>query len=319
MLPHNILAFIRASFALFRHSSSANPCSSSVLCNRRELLSCISRRSCNIMAVPHDTSVRIRDVWRCNAAAEFKLIGNLKQEFSTIVIDTEFPGSLKLDFLCSEQDSNEDSIYRTLKENVNMMKLIQVGITLVDNWGRLPMIEGAYCVWQFNLCDFDMNNDIFVKASIQVLQNNGLESRTLGRLLLKHHLVFNPRMHYVCYQGDYDFAYVHEAVTGDQQLPSSLAEYTYSKISMFGRIFDVRCAQLQNFHTSYGLQKFSDSLGVKRISGTSHQAGSDSLLTASTYQAIKSLSTSFYNRHYSQTYSNKEKYAPNFHSSFYFC
>ncbi|KAH6555718.1 hypothetical protein KP509_13G032500 [Ceratopteris richardii] len=252
------------------------------------------------MAVPHDTSVRIREVWRCNAAAEFKLIGGLKQEFSTIVIDTEFPESLKLDFLCSEQDSNEDSTYRTLKANVNMMKLIQVGSTLVDNWGRLPMIEGAYCVWQFNLCDFDMKNDIFVKASIQLLQNSGidfernrrdgLESRTLGSLLLKHHLVFNPRMHYVCYQGDYDLAYLHKAVTGDQQLPSSLAEYTYSKISMFGRIFDVRCAQLQ---------KFSDSLGVKRISGTSHQAGSDSLLTASTYQAIKSLSTSFYNRHYS--------------------
>ncbi|KAH7420971.1 hypothetical protein KP509_13G033800 [Ceratopteris richardii] len=265
------------------------------------------------MAVPHDTSVRIREVWRCNAAAEFKLIGDLKQEFSTIVIDTEFPGSLKLDFLCSEQDSNEDSTYRTLRANVNMMKLIQVRITLVDNWGRLPMIEGAYCVWRFNLCDFNMNNDIFVKASIQLLQNSGidfernrrdgLESRTLGSLLLKHHLVFNPRMHYLCYQGDYDFAHLHKAVTGDQQLPSSLAEYTYSKIIMFGRIFDVRCAQLQNFHTSYGLQKFSDSLGLKRISSTSHQAGSDSLLTPSTYQAIKSLSTSFYNRHYSQTYS----------------
>ncbi|KAH7420962.1 hypothetical protein KP509_13G032900 [Ceratopteris richardii] len=265
------------------------------------------------MAVPHDTSVRIREVWRCNAAAEFKLIGDLKQEFSTIVIDTEFPESLKLDFLCSEQDSNEDSTYRTLKANVNMMKLIQVGSTLVDNWGRLPMIEGAYCVWQFNLCDFDMNNDIFLKASIQLLQNSGidfernrrdgLESRTLGSLLLKHHLVFNPRMHYVCYQGHYDLPYLHKAVTGDQQLPSSLAEYTYSKISMFGRIYDVRCAQLQNFHTSYGLQKFSDSLGVKRISGTSHQAGSDSLLPASTYQGIKSLSTSFYNRHYSQRYS----------------
>ncbi|KAH7420956.1 hypothetical protein KP509_13G032300 [Ceratopteris richardii] len=235
----------------------------------------------NGLTVPHDTSVRIREVWRCNATAEFKLIGDLKQEFSTIVIDTEFLGSLKLDFLCSEQDSNEDSTYRTLKVNVNMMKLIQVGITLVDNWGRLPMINS-------------------ISDSIQLLQNSGidfernrrdgLESRTLGSLLLKHHLVFNPRMHYVCYQGDYDFA-------------SYQIAWLNTPTSMFGRIFDVRCAQLQNFHTSYGLQKFSDSVGVKRISGISHQAGSDSLLTASTYQAIKSLSTSFYNRHYSQTYS----------------
>ncbi|KAH7420978.1 hypothetical protein KP509_13G034100 [Ceratopteris richardii] len=192
-----------------------------------------------------------------------------------------------------------------------MMKLIQVGITLIDNRGQLPMIDGAYCIWQFNLRNFDLRTDRYVKSSIKLVRNSGIDfeqnrrdglaSRTLGSLLRKHGLVFNPRIRYVCYQGDYDFAYLHKAVTGDQRLPSTLAEYAHSKAGMSGPIFDVRCVELQYFQTMYGLKKFSDSLGVKRISGTSHQAGSDSLITASTYEALKSRFSSNNNQHYSET------------------
>ncbi|KAH7420984.1 hypothetical protein KP509_13G034700 [Ceratopteris richardii] len=93
-----------------------------------------------------------------------------------------------------------------------MMKLIQVGITLIDHRGQLPMIDGAYCVRHFNLCNFDMRTDRDVLSSIELLKNsgidfernrpNGLVSRTLGSLLPKHGLVFNPRIHYVCYKRD---------------------------------------------------------------------------------------------------------------------
>ncbi|KAH7420977.1 hypothetical protein KP509_13G034000 [Ceratopteris richardii] len=237
------------------------------------------------MAVPHGTSVRIREVWGHNAVAEFNLIGKIEA-----------------------QHSEEESIYRALKANVDIMKLIQVVITLIDNRGQLPMIDGAYCIWQLNLRNFDLRTDRYVKSSIELLRNSGIDfernrrdglaSRTLGSLLRKHGLVFNPRIRYVCYQGDYDFAYLHKAVTGDQRLPSTSAEYAHSKAGMFGPIFDVHCVQLQYFQTMYGLQKFSDSLGVKRISGTSHQAGSDSLLTASTYEALKSRFSSNNNQHY---------------------
>ncbi|KAH7420980.1 hypothetical protein KP509_13G034300 [Ceratopteris richardii] len=235
------------------------------------------------MAVPHGTSVRIRKVWGHNAVAEFNLIGKLKHKFSTVAIDSEFPGSF--------------STYRALKANVDMMKLIQVGITLIDNRGQLPVIDGAYCIWQFNLRNFDLRTDRYVKSSIELLRNSGIDfERNRRDGLASRTLEFD-----VCYQGDYDFAYLHKAVTGDQRLPSTLAEYAHSKAGMFGPIFDVRCVQLQYFQTMYGLQKFSDSLGVKPISGTSHQAGSDSLLTASTYEALKSTFSSNNNQHYSET------------------
>ncbi|KAH7315623.1 hypothetical protein KP509_21G057900 [Ceratopteris richardii] len=179
-----------------------------------------------------------------------------------------------------------------------MLKLIQFGITLTNKRGELPMIGGQYCIWQFNMRDFDITTDMFVPSSIQLLQNSGIDfernrrdgidSGRLGSLLVKFKFISNPRIRYVCYQGDYDFAYLIKAVTGEL-MPSTLVEFMKLRKNMFGPIYDVRHTQLHHFHTVCGLQRFSDSLGIKRICGAAHQAGSDSLLTSSTYQRLKSL------------------------------
>ncbi|KAH7420983.1 hypothetical protein KP509_13G034600 [Ceratopteris richardii] len=184
------------------------------------------------MAVPHGTSVRIPELWGHNAVAEFNLIAKLKHKFSTVAIDSEFPGSFRFDSLCSEEHSEEESTYRALKANVDMMKLIQVGITLIDNRGQLPMIDGAYCIWQFNLRNLDLRTDRYIKSSIELLRNSGIDfeqnrrdglaSRTLGSLLRKHGLVFNPRIRYVCYQGDYCWSHVSPAPHYSWRVPTHM-------------------------------------------------------------------------------------------------
>lgn len=38
----------------------------------------------------------------------------------------------------------------THRLNVDMLKLIQLGLTFTDVEGNLPRINGELCVWQFN-------------------------------------------------------------------------------------------------------------------------------------------------------------------------
>ena len=41
-----------------------------------------------------------------------------------------------------------------------MLKLIQLGLTLTDGEGNLPMIGNHYCIWQFNFREFSLKEDL---------------------------------------------------------------------------------------------------------------------------------------------------------------
>ena len=74
--------------------------------------------------------------------------------------------------LCSHQMDQADKIELpaiivtltltfSLRCNVDMLKLIQLGLTLTDKDGNLPMIGNHYCIWQFNFREFDLKEDMF--------------------------------------------------------------------------------------------------------------------------------------------------------------
>jgi len=74
-------------------------------------------------------------------------IEDLIKTFNHVSMDTEFPGTVFL-----PPEVSHDFEYQVVRSNVNNLKLIQIGITLADESGRLP--EGT-CCWQFNL-SFDL-------------------------------------------------------------------------------------------------------------------------------------------------------------------
>ena len=58
-----------------------------------------------------------------------------------------------------------------------MLKLIQLGLTLTDGEGNLPMIGNHYCMWQFNFREFSLKEDMYAQDSIALLKHSGSTSR----------------------------------------------------------------------------------------------------------------------------------------------
>ena len=97
----------------------------------------------------------IIEVFADNFIQEIKNISSLLEEYNYIGMDTEFPGTV----FCIN-NFTQDFYYKTLKLNVDSLKLIQLGITLTNSKGEYPK-NYPYHTWQFNL-EFDIKNDKFV-------------------------------------------------------------------------------------------------------------------------------------------------------------
>ncbi|MFS7895778.1 putative poly(A)-specific ribonuclease [Helianthus anomalus] len=98
--------------------------------------------------------VHIKEVWNDNLEEEFDLIREIVDDNPYIAMDTEFPGV----------------------DNVDMLKLIQLGLTFSDEDGNLPTC-GTHkpCIWQFNFREFNVNEDIFANDSIEMLRQCGID------------------------------------------------------------------------------------------------------------------------------------------------
>ncbi|KAH7847902.1 hypothetical protein Vadar_031478 [Vaccinium darrowii] len=121
--------------------------------------------------------------------------------------------------------------YKTLKENVDMLKLIQLGFTFSDGKGNLPTCgTGKYCIWQFNFREFNASEDISASDSIELLRQSGVDFKTnnemgidvnrFGELLMSSGIVLNDDVNFVTFHGGYDFGYLLKLLTG-RDLPDT--------------------------------------------------------------------------------------------------
>ncbi|KAE9452163.1 hypothetical protein C3L33_15936, partial [Rhododendron williamsianum] len=251
-------------------------------------------------------SIQIREVWKENLDEEFALIRDIVDDYPFIAMDTEFPGVV-LRPVGAFKNIN-DYNYQTLKDNVDMLKLIQLGLTFSDENGNLPTCgTDKYCIWQFNFREFSVSEDIFANDSIELLRqcgidfkkNNemGIEANRFGELLMSSGIVLNDNVHWVTFHSGYDFGYLLKLLTC-RDLPDTQAGF-FDLINMyFPMLYDIK--HLMKFCNSLhgGLNKLAELLEVERI-GICHQAGSDSLLTSC---AFKKLKDNFFN-------GSTEKYA----------
>ncbi|KAI9750155.1 MAG: hypothetical protein M1815_001945 [Lichina confinis] len=206
---------------------------------------------------------RIRDVWRNNLAQEMTVIRSLIDKYPFVSMDTEFPGIVARPM--GTFTTKADYHYQCLRCNVDLLKIIQLGITLFTLDGELPPphpaessgVNGSSypnnlmpypCTWQFNF-RFSLETDMYAQASIDLLQKsgldfqlhekNGIDPLEFGSCLITSGLVLTEDVRWISFHSGYDFGYLMKIMLC-KPLPDDEREFRKLMNIFFPSIYDIK-------------------------------------------------------------------------------
>ncbi|CAG8593560.1 4338_t:CDS:2 [Funneliformis mosseae] len=233
----------------------------------------------------NNESKYIKEVWAENLEEEMAVLRDLVEQYPFLAMDTEFPGVVARPI--GSFRTSSDYHYQTLRCNVDLLKIIQLGITFADENGTLPPDT---CTWQFNF-KFNLGGDMYAQDSIDLLTKSGIDFKKhedygidvehFGELLISSGFVLLDDVKWISYHSGYDFGYLLKVLTCSP-LPAEESEFFDLLRTYFPCIYDIKFLVRSFKNLKGGLQDIADDLQVTRI-GPQHQAGSDSLLTATTF------------------------------------
>lgn len=158
-----------------------------------------------------------------------------------------------------------DYHYQTLRCNVDLLRVIQLGITLFSEDGEMPPAQlsdslatsaSTYpnnlipcpCTWQFNFA-FSMQDDMYNQDSIDFLtqagldldlhEKNGIEPDQFGSLLISSGLVLLEDVRWISFHSGYDFGYLVKLMLC-KPLPEDETEYRKLLSIFFPSIYDIK-------------------------------------------------------------------------------
>ena len=197
-----------------------------------------------------------------------------------------------------------DYHYQCLRTNVDMLKVIQIGLTLFNEDGESPppkpLGDGpasavsrrggpqgpAPCSWQFNF-KFSLKDDMYNEKSIESLQQAGIDFGLLERdgidpkefaaLLIPSGLVCFPEVKWVSFHGGYDFGYLTKLLIC-QQLPNDELEFDHKMKLYFPSTYDVKHLMKHaiRLHNS-GLLTPSDPGSAEVLQRFEHKSGLENI------------------------------------------
>jgi CCR4-NOT transcription complex subunit 7/8 len=201
-----------------------------------------------------------------------------------------------------------DYHYQCLRTNVDMLKVIQIGLALFNEQGETPPArpnstdamdmslgqrgaqQGPFpYAWQFNF-KFSLNQDMYNEKSIESLQTAGIDFNLLERdgidphefasLLIPSGLVCFDNVTWISFHGGYDFGYLTKLLVCEP-LPSDEVDFDRIMKLYFPSTYDVKhlmkhAIRLHNSglltpndaQTTDILHKFESKSGLENIAET---------------------------------------------------
>jgi len=237
-----------------------------------------------------NSNYTIIEVWSNNLEEEFKKIRKIIQKYPFVAMDTEFPGVVAK---ISGDIKPADYQYQNLKCNVDLLKIIQLGFTFMDEKGQVPSEASTF---QFNF-HFNINEDMYAQESIDLLSKsgimfqknleNGIDPMHFAELLTSSGVVLIDKVTWISFHSSYDFGYLIKLLT-NRDLPNTEPEFLELLKIFFPNVFDIKYLMKSCRNLKGGLEEVARQLEIERY-GPQHQAGSDSLLTGLTFFKLKEM------------------------------
>lgn len=205
---------------------------------------------------------RIREVWASNLEQEMVILRQLIQKYPYVSMDAEFPGIVARPI--GNFESKASYHYQTLRCNVDLLKPIQLGITLWSAEGELPpsqpdrsvITKMPYqnnlmicpCTWSFNF-QFSLDEDMYAEGSIDMLkaagldfnrhQTMGIDPNAFGAALITSGLAFFEDVNWLSFHSGYDFGYLVKLLT-NSPLPADEDEFRKLVKVFFPKLWDIK-------------------------------------------------------------------------------
>ncbi|KAH8663364.1 ribonuclease H-like domain-containing protein [Tricladium varicosporioides] len=205
---------------------------------------------------------RIKDVWKGNLHEEMATLRNLVEKYPYIAMDTEFPGVVARPM--GAFNGKSDYHYQCMRCNVDLLNLIQLGITLFNKDGESPPATmddnelgtsgrkyGQQAIphtWQFNF-KFSLETDMYAEASVEALriaglnferlETDGIDPLEFGALLISSGLVCDEDVRWISFHGGYDFGYLTKVLLC-LELPDDETQFDRFMKKFFPSIYDIK-------------------------------------------------------------------------------
>lgn len=188
----------------------------------------------------------------------------LLEVWLTMCEDTQVPGAIARPM--GSFNGKADYHYQCVRCNVDLMKIIQLGITLFNEEGETPpslqgesemngrrngsrgLQEPLPHTWQFNF-KFSTDNDMYSEGGMDSLkqagvnfanhERDGVDPFEFGALLISSGLVCDEDVKWISFHGGYDFAYTTKLLRR-LPLPDDEAEFEKDMKKFFPSIIDVK-------------------------------------------------------------------------------